>query len=118
MIRLMKCNFNIFIISASRETRDADYDINETLNQAEEELQGYVKKFWGGKCVTDDQCMQYISYCDKEAGVSKQFLGSLAVDGECRPNIWIWLVLAAIVLLFFGACICCICCGLCKCLYK
>ena len=108
----------IFIISASRETRDAADDINETFDNAEKELQGFVKQFWGGKCVTDDQCMKYVSYCDKNAGVSQQFLGSLAVDGECRPNIWIWLVLAGIVLLFLGACICCICCGLCKCLYK
>jgi len=32
--------------TASRETREADYDINETFNQAEEELQGFVKQFW------------------------------------------------------------------------
>ena len=69
--------WNIFLISAIRERRDTDYDIDETLNKVDQELQGFVKQFWGGKCVTDDQCMKYISYCDKDAGVSKLRFGTL-----------------------------------------
>merc|ERR1719158_766970 len=55
----------------------------------------------------------------KKAGLSAAAgLGSLSVDGQCRPVIWVWIVLAVIVLLFLGTCICCCLCGLCSCLYK
>ena len=77
-----------------------------------------MDKFYGGICIKDDNCLSPIAYCDKNAGATAGVLGNLAVDGQCRPNIWVWIVLAGIVLLFLGACICCICCGLCKCLYK
>lgn len=67
----------------------------------------------------DSQCLEYVAYCDKKAGLSAAAgLGSLSVDGQCRPVIWVWIVLAVIVLLFLGTCICCCLCGLCSCLYK
>ena len=105
-------------LAATRHKRDTEDDIQNAVNDAERELKGIMDKFYGGVCVQDDNCLTPIAYCDKNAGATAGVLGNLAIDGQCRPNIWVWLVLAGIVLLFLGACICCICCGLCKCLYK
>merc|ERR1712241_936132 len=58
----------------------------------------------------DDQCMDYVAYCDKKS------TGLTALDGQCRPNIWVWLVVAGILLILVGSCICCLLCGLCKCI--
>merc|ERR1711983_270298 len=83
--------------TASRNRRDAEDDIKDAFADADKEIQGFVQKFYGATCVMDSQCLEYVAYCDKKAG-----LGSLAVDGQCRPVIWVWIVLAVIVLLFLG----------------
>ena len=112
------------ILAASRHKRDTEDDINKAYDDAERELRGIMDKFYGGVCVTDAQCLDTIAFCDHKAGVTGEAASALGlgniggVDGQCRPNIWIWIVMAGIVLLFMGACICCICCGLCSCLYK
>ena len=105
--------------SASRNRRDTEEDIKDAFADADKEIQGFVQKFYGANCIMDSQCLEYVAYCDKKAGLSAAAgLGSLAVDGQCRPVIWVWIVLAVIVLLFLGTCICCCLCGLCSCLYK
>ena len=49
-----------------------------------------------------------LSYCVK-LDLAQQ---SWAVTGECRPDIWGWVALGVIGLLFILTCICCCC--LCK----
>jgi len=103
--------------TASRELLDAQDDINRAFGDAKDEIDGFFASFWGQRCVTDDGCMKYVAYCDKDAGITAGITG-IGVDGECRPNIWVWLVLAGIALLLVGSCVCCLLCGLCKCLYR
>lgn len=106
VIVLISCGF-----LASRELLDAQDDINKAFSDAQEDINGFFASFWGKKCVVNDNCLQHMAYCDKDAGIT-------GLDGECRPNIWVWLVLAVIALLLVGSCVCCIICGLCKCLYN
>ena len=84
----------------------------------EKEVQNLFEQFWGGICISDDQCLQAVAFCDESASNSASILGPLAVDGQCRPKIWIWITLAAVILLLLGSCIWCIYCGLCSRLYK
>ena len=110
---------DVYLFAANRIRRDTEDDIKDAFADADKEIQGFVQKFYGASCVMDSQCLEYVAYCDKKAGLSAAAgLGSLSLDGECRPVIWIWIVLAVIVLLFLGTCICCCLCGLCSCLYK
>ena len=109
--------FGVMCLSLQVSANTED-DINAIYDDAEKEVQDMFEKFWGGICISDDQCLEAVAFCDKSAGKSASVLGNLAVDGQCRPNIWIWIALAAVVLLLLGSCICCICCGLCSCLYK
>ena len=77
-----------------------------------------MKKFYGAECVMDIQCLKYVAYCDKKAGLSAALgLGPLSVDGQCRPVVWVWLVLAFIILLFLVICIGLCLRGLFSCLY-
>ena len=108
---------NYFFEAGSRHLLDTQDDINNAINDAEKELQGFVDKFYGGVCVKDDMCLEPVAFCDKAAGATAA-LGTLAVDGQCRPVFWVWIILAVLVLLLVGACVCCICCGICSCLYK
>ena len=39
--------------------------------------------------------------------------GLIKGDGQCRPTIWVWIVLAVLGLLFIGTCLCCCICGCC-----
>merc|ERR1712080_142287 len=101
----------------SREVTEDD--INDELEKAQGEIDGFFKKIWGAPCANENQCLAapYIAYCDKSEGVASQFTGGLVqADGQCRPAIWVWIVLATIVLLFLGACICCCLCSCCSCL--
>ena len=33
-------------------------DINAIYDDAEDQIQGIMDKFWGGVCISDDQCYQ------------------------------------------------------------
>jgi len=99
--------------AGSRQLLD-DSDLNNAIDDAQKELNGLIESVWGGKCLTDDQCASFVAYCDKTQGASAAL--GLGLDGECRPSIWVWIILGAIVLLFLGSCICCICCGICSCI--
>ena len=108
---------NPLFVLASRELLDTQDDINNAFDDAKEEIDDFFASFWGKKCLTDTNCMSAVAYCDREVGITAGIAG-IAVDGECRPTIWVWLVLAVIALLLVGSCVCCIICGLCKCLYN
>ena len=106
--------------SANRHLLDINDDINEAANNAQKEIQGFFKRWWGGVCIQDSACLDVVAYCDKNASVDTP-LGSVNLGefaGECRPKWWIWAIVAAIVLFLVGGIVCCICCGICKCLYK
>ena len=105
--------------TANRIVRDIEDDINDALADADKEIQGFVLRFYGASCVKQSQCLEYVAYCDKKAGLSAALgLGVLSIDGQCRPVIWVWIVLAVIILLLLGTCICFCLSGLCSCLYK
>lgn len=87
-----------------------DKEVQDAIDQVEKDFNNLVDSIWGGKCVTDDQCAAYVSFCDKDAGIT-------GIDGECRPTWWIWVVVGVLLLLLLSACICCIClCSCCSCL--
>ena len=85
-----------------RTTRDIQDDI-------EREIAGSGNSFYGGNCVMDSNCLSSLSYCDLTKGFTP-------LNGECRPMIWVWVVITGVSLLLLGGCFCCIICGLCKCL--
>ena len=64
-------------------------------------------RLYGGVCLSDKNCYS-VSYCERRAGVTAAALGSLSLDGQCRPTTWAYLFLASfIILLLFGCCSCC-----------
>merc|ERR1712203_84017 len=97
--------------TASRELFNTEDDVNQAFKDAKDEIDDFFAKFWGKVCVSDGNCLDYLAYCYKN---ESKVLG---VDGQCRPSIWVWLVLAAIAILLVGSCVCCLLCGLCKCIY-
>merc|ERR1712243_5241 len=99
---------------ASASTAGSRQLLSDDLEKVQEEVAGMIEKFWGSICISDDQCLEVVSFCDKTAGKSASIMGNLALDGQCRPVIWVWVVLAAIILLFLGSCIACVCCCCCK----
>jgi len=79
------------------------------VSEATEDVNEFLSSVWGGVCYTNSQCAGYISHCDKDQGIT-------VLDGECRIDWWVWLVLAIMVLLLMSSCISCICLPCC-CLY-
>jgi len=90
----------------SRHLMNTEDDINDIYDDAEDQIQGIMDKFWGGVCISDDQCYQVVAFCDKSAGLS-------VIDGECRPVTWFWAIPVTIILLLVACCICCIKCCCC-----
>eukprot|EP00092_Neocalanus_flemingeri_P051067 GFUD01059254.1.p1 GENE.GFUD01059254.1~~GFUD01059254.1.p1 ORF type:complete len:144 (-),score=26.88 GFUD01059254.1:18-401(-) len=79
------------------------------VSEATEDVKEFFSSVWGGACYTTSQCAGYISHCDKDQGVT-------VLDGECRLDWWIWLVIAIVIFLLLSSCISCICLPCC-CLY-
>ena len=44
--------------------------MNDVIEDAQKELNGLIDSIWGGKCLTDDQCLAVVGYCDKTQGAS------------------------------------------------
>ena len=75
----------LFVSAGNRQLLDND-DINDALANAQDEFNGLIDSFWGGKCIKDDQCISYVAYCDKTQGLSGS-LGKI-LDGvfvQYRP---------------------------------
>ena len=87
---------------------------------------GSLCTVWGGECYDNDQCTEYLSYCDTDQGVTggsgRGHLGIHSdmyfsvLDGECRLQWWLWLIAASIILIILSCCLSCICLPCC-CLY-
>ena len=73
--------------------------------------EGSDNSFWGKNCVLDEQCMKHWSHCDQTVGLTP-------LDGQCRPHVWVWLLLAGAIVVLLGSGIACLLCGLCKCIYR
>jgi len=91
----------------SRQVRQTDDE--QIIRDAEKEIMNTIDSIWGGSCVTDDQCLQFISHCKRSSTIQP--------IGECALNWWSWLILGLIVLLIVGSCAGC-CLLQCCCLYK
>jgi hypothetical protein len=104
--------------AGSRYRREVtEDDINDELEKAGGEIDGFFKKIWGGTCITNDQCLlvPYVAYCDRSEGAASALTGGLLQgDGQCRPSIYLWIVLGLLIILFLGACICCCLCSCCS----
>merc|ERR1712080_266169 len=57
---------------------------------------------WGRQCVSSEMCMKPWSHCARHKGIT-------FADGECRLNVWVWvvIVLGSILILSVQACVCC-----------
>jgi len=115
---LFLATLTIAVQAGTRFRRDAADDINKAAGQAQDDIENFFEKIYGGKCVpanglTGDQCLSPIAECDTNQGVQE-------VTGECRPVWWAWLVIGLVVLLLLGSflccCICCCCSAILDCL--
>ena len=71
-------SFIIFdIVTAGSRHLLEDSDFNKAVDDAQKEFNSFIDGVWGGKCVSDDQCVNFIGYCDKTQGVSSGALGAL-----------------------------------------
>ncbi|XP_023342104.1 uncharacterized protein LOC111711878 [Eurytemora carolleeae] len=77
----------------------------EDEKEFEKEVSGVIDSLWGGICVTDSSCLEYVSYCHRETSIS--------VTGQCRLIWYSWLVLGLAALLILSALVACICCPCC-----
>ena len=51
-------------------TNVKDYEYFNFRLLAGAEIRSVMEDVWGGACVTDSNCVDIISHCDKEAGVT------------------------------------------------
>merc|ERR1712059_81607 len=60
---------------------------------------------WGRPCGLSDQCLKPWSHCARSVKgiVDTRFVG------ECRLNIWVWVIIGLIIFLILAATCCCIC---------
>ena len=71
-----------------------------------------MKKFWGGICVEDSQCLVHpvLAYCDLDKGMASKVTGGLlGLDGRCRPSWIFWIVLTGVLATCLASC-CYSCC--------
>jgi hypothetical protein len=94
--------------SSIREKRQTQEE-EQFIKDAEKEITNFIDQIYGGTCITDNQCMQFISSCHKDSVIQPM--------GDCRLNWYSWLILGLIVLLVVGSCAGC-CLLQCCCLYK
>merc|ERR1712243_302430 len=57
---------------ASASTAGSRQLLSDDLEKVQEEVAGMIEKFWGGICISDDQCLEVVAFCDKTAGKSAQ----------------------------------------------
>merc|ERR1711890_63469 len=57
---------------------------------------------WGRQYVSSEMCYKPWSHCARKKGLT-------IADGECRLNVWVWvvIVLGSILILSVIACVCC-----------
>jgi hypothetical protein len=102
--------------SISRVNKD-DSSISSRVKRDDDNLEDKIEDYandvldqmWGGKCLSDGECTEYIGSCHKDTVL--QF-------GECRLEWWFILILAlvaAFIICSLISCICCPCCFLYSC---
>merc|ERR1711970_530437 len=96
--------FSVFVVCLVGPTSGGsrrlleENDVTAAVNDAREGLTIFADDFWGGSCLTQEQCMQYFSSCGDQ--------------GRCEPSWLVWTTLALIILSLVASCICCIYCGM------
>jgi len=90
--------------SISRVRRDTSPD--EVATEIENEILSVVDSMQGGTCLSDKNCLQFVSYCEKE---------NIILPGTCQLNWWVWILLGVVVFLMIVCCCACICCQCCLC---
>lgn len=88
-----------------RQTSEEEQMIKDVENQ----ITNFIDQIYGGNCISDDQCTEFVSYCHRDSLIQPR--------GNCRLNWWSWVILALIVILILGGCAGC-CLLQCCCLYK
>jgi len=105
---LLILSFAVLVQSSSINRVKRDQSAEDVAKDIENQVTDVLDQIMGGTCLTNDQCMEFISYCHRES--------SLALTGTCALNWWSWLIVAVVAALFIGCCVACICCQCC-CLY-
>jgi len=110
--------FTVAVQGGTRYRRDTNDDLNKAIGQAEDDINNFFAKIYGGKCAvanqfTGDQCLSPIAACDTNQGIA-------GLGGECRPVWWAWLIIGLVALFIIGGflccCICCCCSAILDCL--
>ena len=81
-------------------------DGSQVFEEAKGEIDGFFASLWGKICLLDDQCVEPLAHCDRRTGL-------IGVDGQCRPSTLFW---SGIAISLLGACLCCLLCGLFRCI--
>jgi hypothetical protein len=93
-------------------------EVGNALDKEKNEMENLIEKLKGLRCMSDEQCMEPLQFCNKELGVNlEKGLGGLSVDiPHCVYHIWVYIALAAVVVLFLLlVCVCCACLPCCCC---
>jgi len=77
-------------------------------DQIADEVAGAFGRLWGGACMKDEDCVPYLSHCERDS--------TLALVGQCHLDWYIWLIAGVLALLLVVSCLACICLPCC-CLY-
>merc|ERR1711963_988861 len=90
----------IAVQGGTRYRRDTNDDLNKAIGQAEDDINNFFAKIYGGKCAvanqfTGDQCLSPIATCDTNQGIA-------GLGGECRPVWWAWLIIGLVALFIIG----------------
>merc|ERR1712156_338286 len=67
--------FTVAVQGGTRYRRDTNDDLNKAIGQAEDDINNFFAKIYGGKCAvanqfTGDQCLSPIATCDTNQGIA------------------------------------------------
>merc|ERR1719228_240761 len=89
------------------EHRDGEEDVRRlqaALDQADQEVDSFFRRVWGAPCITDNSCATLLAHCDRgEGALAAATAGILEVDGQCRPAVFLWLLLCAVMVILLCA---------------
>lgn len=105
---LLILSLAVLVHASSINRVKRDDSAEDVARDIENQVTDIMDKMMGGKCFTDDQCLEFVSYCRRDS--------SLDLTGACTLQWYSWLVAMLILALIVASCVACICCQCC-CLY-
>ena len=82
---MFKSKLYLIFPAGLRYRRDVEDDLQDSINDAATEIDGFFKHIYGATCVTDDQCLlsDYISKCHKAQGLTRKGYVYFVVISAC-----------------------------------